>query len=225
MNQLSIRRTINAARHNLALFVVLFASVHALYSATNVQDVSALKPPPGTRVALIEFGDLECPACAQANPLLVAAADKYKVPLVRHDLLIPSHNWSRLAAINAYWFEAKKKGLGEEYRNQVFDNQLSIFNPVMLRQFTQSFAQSHGIALPFDMDPGSKLANAVEADNQLGRRTGVTQTPTLFIVTAGANGPHYQEVTDRSKLYQMLDEALAATESNAPGKSTTHKQK
>jgi hypothetical protein len=35
-----------------------------------VNDPSALKPPPGARVAIIEFEDLECPDCANANPLL-----------------------------------------------------------------------------------------------------------------------------------------------------------
>jgi protein-disulfide isomerase len=207
--------TIGSMSRNLAILAVLLFATQALHSAVTVQDASALKPPAGARVALVEFADLECPACAQVNPMLVAAVDKYKIPLVRHDLLIPSHNWSRTAAINAHWFELQKKGLGDEYRNQVFANQSSIFNPMMLRQFTQSFAQSHGITLPFDMDPGSKLANEVEADNQLSRRTGVTMTPTIFIVTTEASGPHYVEVVDHSKLFQMIDEALEKTKGAA----------
>lgn len=211
MKKLCARLSIGIVPRRLAIFAVLLAATQALHSATTVQDASALKLPAGARVALVEFADLECPACAQANPMLVAAADKYKIPLVRHDLLIPSHNWSRTAAINAHWFELQKKGLGDEYRNQVFASQSSIFNPMMLRQFTQSFAQSHGITIPFDMDPGNKLANEVEADNQLSRRTGVTMTPTIFIVTAGASGPHYEEVVDHGKLFQLIDEALEKT--------------
>jgi protein-disulfide isomerase len=228
MIKLSSRTTISAARRRIGFYAVFVACLlvapgHAVYAATTVQDASALKPPPGVRVALVEFSDLECPACGQANPSIVAAIAKYKIPLVRHDLLIPSHNWSRIGAINARWFDMQKKGLGEEYRDAVFANQSSIYNPVMLRQFTQSFAQSHGITLPFDMDPGSKLADAVEADNQLSRRTGITVTPTIFIVTAGPNGTHYDEVIDRSALYQMLDRAIAASSPSAPAKHAKHK--
>ena len=194
----------------LLALVVLVGSTQSLHAATVVKDNSALKPPPGWRIAIVEFDDLECPACAQANPLLMKAVAQYKIPWVRHSLLIPMHNWSRLAAINAHWFDEQKKGLGNEYRNEVFANQSSIFNPIMLREFTQKFAQQHGIQMPFEMDPQGKIANAVEADNQLSRRTGINQTPTIFIVTVDKGGRHYAEVTDHSKLYQMIDAALAS---------------
>ena len=223
MIEMKNRTNIGCTRRIFALLFVAFASMLTMHAATIVRDASALKPPPGARVAIVEFSDMQCPACAQANPLLVAAEAQYKIPLVRHDLLIPVHNWSRIAAINAHWFDTQGKGLGDEYRNQIFANQSSIFNPIMLRQFTQQFAQSHGIGIPFDMDPGGKLANEVEADNQLSRRTGITQTPTIFIVTAGPNGPHYEEVIDRNNLYQMIDEALAETKDAAPAKRARHK--
>jgi protein-disulfide isomerase len=194
----------------LMSLVVLLVAAQALHAATDVKDDSALKPPPGWRIAIVEFDDLQCPACSQTNPLLMAAVVQYKIPWVRHFLLIPMHNWSRNAAINAMWFEQQKKGLGNEYENQVFANQSSIYNPLMLRQFTEKFAQEHGIQMPFDMDPQGKLANAVEEDNQLSRRTGINQTPTIFIVTEDKGGKHYVEVTDHSKLYQTIDAALAS---------------
>ncbi len=192
------------------LLLVFLVSAQALHAATQVKDDAALKPPPGWRIAIVEFDDLQCPACAATNPLLVSAVAQYKIPWVRHDLLIPMHNWSRVAAINARWFDEQKKGLGSEYRNQVFANQSAIFNPLMLRQFTDRFAQEHGIQMPFDMDPQGKLANEVEADNQLSKRTGITQTPTIFIVTEDKGGRHYVEVTDHSKLFQTIDAALAS---------------
>jgi protein-disulfide isomerase len=186
-------------------------TAHAQATPINVLDNSALHPPPGARVAIVEFDDLQCPSCAAANPALKAAAAQYKIPWVRHDFLIPYHNWSRNAAIDARWFDEKSKGLGDEYRDQIFANQSSIYNPDSLFQFTQKFAQSHGIALPFAMDPQGKLAQAVDADNALGRRTGISSTPTIFIVTAGGNGPTYKQVLDPSKqLFTDIDQAMAS---------------
>ena len=86
--------------------------------AAQMHDTSALKPPPGARVAIVEFDDLECPACAHANPILKAAAAKYNIPWIRHDFLIPAHVWSRNAAIRARWFDTQSPKLGDEYRDE-----------------------------------------------------------------------------------------------------------
>jgi len=179
---------------------------------TPVHDPEALKPPAGARVAIIEFEDLECPDCAAANPLLMEATAKYGIPWVRHDFPLPFHNWSFQAAVYARWFDTKNKKLGDDYRDSVFAHQRSIETPAELTQFTESFAQSHGIALPFAVDPQGKLAAEVRADYALGRRIGIEHTPTIWVVTNGANGaPPFVEVVDRSRLYQLIDRALAET--------------
>jgi protein-disulfide isomerase len=179
-----------------------------------VLDASALHPPAGARVAIVEFDDLQCPACAMANPTLKAAAAKYNIPWVRHDFLIPYHNWSRIAAINARWFDLKSKGLGDEYRDEVFATQNSIYNPDTLAQFTQKFTQSHGVALPFAVDPQGKLASAVDADTELGHRMGIKSTPTIFIVTSGGKGaPYTQVMNPAQQLYTDIDQAIASTAS------------
>ena len=113
------------SRSNCAgLFLLLAAlavvpSARAQFSAPSpgiqVHDTSALHPPPGARVAIVEFMDMECPVCATTNPILETAAAKYKIPLVRHDFLIPYHAWSPIAAVNARWFDTKSKALGDEY--------------------------------------------------------------------------------------------------------------
>ena len=187
---------------------------------TPVSNASALHPPAGARVAIVEFDDLQCPSCAAATPTLMQAANTYHIPWIRHDFLIPYHNWSRNAAINARWFDSKSKALGDDYRNQIFANQPSIYNPESLRQFTEKFAQSHGVSIPFAIDPQGQFAAAVEADTNLGKSTGIKSTPTIFVVTAGSKGPPYIEVTDRSRLFQIIDQALADT---ASAKSATAK--
>lgn len=175
-------------------------------------DPSVLKPPPGARVAIVEFDDLQCPACAYMNPILKGAAAQYHIPWVRHDFLIPEHNWSRNAAIYARYFDARSKALGDEYRDQVFANQNSIYNPAMLGSFTQRFAQAHGIALPFQVDPQNRFAAEVQADDDLGKRLGITQTPTIYIVMSGVKGQSWIKVQNPEKdLYSDIDRALAET--------------
>lgn len=205
--------------------VLLVAAAGSLLGqATNVLDSSALHPPAGARVAIVEFDDLECPACAHANPILMAAVEKYHIPWIRHDLLIPFHVWSRNAAIYARWFDEKGHGLGDAYRNTVFANQNSIYNVPVLDQFTQNFARSHGIALPFNVDPQGKLAAEVDADNQLGRRTGVARTPTIFIVTSHSKGAPFIEVQNvDTDLYRTIDQALDDTRDAAPEHRGTRK--
>ena len=182
-------------------------------AGTQVHDPSALKPPPGAHVAIVEWEDMECPDCARANPLLREAAAKYNIPWVRHDFPLPFHAWSFNAAVNARWFDTKSKKIGDDYRDAVFASQVSITSQDVLAQFTQKFAQDHGVAFPFAPDPQGKLASEVKADYALGQRVGIEHTPTIWVVTANSKGAPFVEVVDRSKLYQLIDQALADTKS------------
>ena len=209
------RRRVAGLRFALALvpsMLLLAVGAHAQFGpppTTPVHDASALKPPAGAHVAIIEFEDLECPDCANANPLLKEAAAKYNIPWVRHDFPLPMHNWSFQAAVNARFFDTKNQKLGNDYRDAVFANQISIETPDDLRKFTEKFAASHGVALPFAIDPMGKLAQEVKADYALGQRIGIEHTPTIWIVTNATHAAPFVEVVDRSKLYQLIDAALA----------------
>jgi len=210
------------AHHLLALSALVLASAASSKSlaqfsppprGTQVHDPAALKPPAGARVAIIEFEDMECPDCARANPLLLEASTKYHIPWVRHDFPLPMHPWSFQAAVNARWFDTKSKALGDEYRNSVFANQPSITSTDVLVEFTQKFAQAHSIALPFAVDPQGTLAGLVKADYALGQRVGIEHTPTIWVATANSKGAPFVEVVDRSRLFQLIDQALADTAS------------
>jgi protein-disulfide isomerase len=198
-----------------AATLLVAAGANAQFAApaatTQVHDPAALKPPAGARVALIEFVDMECPDCGRANPLLKEAAAKYKIPLVRHDFPLAMHAWSFNAAVNARWFDTHSKALGDEYRDQIFANQASIVSPDLLLQFTHKFSASHGLTLPFAIDPQGKLAELVKADYALGQRIGIEHTPTIWVVTAHSKGAPFVEVVDRSKLFQLIDQAFADT--------------
>jgi protein-disulfide isomerase len=194
---------------SLAGTVILAAG--SLAHSQTASNQNALKPPPGAKVALVEFADLECPSCAHQNPVLKDAVTKYRIPWERHDFPIQYHHWSTQAAINARWFDTKSQKLGDDYRDAVFANQMSIETPDDLRSFTDKFAQQHGTALPFVIDPQGKFADAVKADYNLGVRLGVHQTPTVWVVTDKHGVANAVEVKDFNKLYEMLDEAEAET--------------
>ena len=199
-----------------------FAQFSGGAKTTPVGDASVLRPPAGARVAIFEFEDLECPDCARANPLLKEAAAKYNIPWVRHDFPLPFHAWSFQAAVNARWFDTKSKKLGDDYRDAVFANQPSIASLDDLRSFTEKFATDHKVAFPFAVDPQGKLAADVKADYALGQRIGIEHTPTIWVVTnRTGTAPPFVEVVDRTKLYDIIDQALAATKPTAPAHSTT----
>jgi len=202
-----------AATAALVLVPAARAQFNVPPAGTQVHDPAPLKPPAGAKVAIVEWEDMECPDCARANPLLKEAAAKYNIPWVRHDFPLAFHAWSFNAAVNARWFDTKSKKLGDEYRDAVFANQQSITTPDALAKFTQKFAQDRGIAFPFAVDPQGKLAAEVKADYALGQRVGIEHTPTIWVVTANSKGAPFVEVLDRSKLYQLIDQALADTKS------------
>jgi protein-disulfide isomerase len=200
---------------------IFVAAQYTPPASTHVLDGSPLKPPPGARVAIFEFGDLECPACAHANPILKKAAAQYKIPWLRHDFLIKGHVWSPQAAVNARWFDTKSKSLGDEYRDEVFASQQQIETRGDLNRFTEKFAQDHKISLPvMGVDPQGKLMDEVQADIALGNRVGIGKTPTIFIVVNTASGPRFFESRDPDRdLYDTIDEAMDVA---APVK-TAHK--
>ena len=192
--------------------LVAFATfAQAQSPTTQVHDPAALIPPAGARVAIIEFEDMECPDCANANPLLREAAAKYNIPWVRHDFPLSFHPWSFQAAVNARWFDTKSKKIGDEYRDAVFASQSSITSLDVLRQFTEKFAANHKLSLPFAMDPQGTLTAEVKADYALGQRIGIEHTPTIWVTTRQSKGAPFVEVVDRTRLFQLIDQALADT--------------
>ena len=199
-----------------AVLLALTAAVPARSFAQNsapagqgntFKDTSMVKPPAGARVAIYEFEDLECPACSHAFPIVHAAVDKYHIPLVRHDFPLPMHVWSRNAAVIARYIQDKISPKdAEDYRRVVFANQSSIATKDDLENFSRKWFQQHGKVMPFVIDPNGLFSAEVQADYTLGERIGLSQTPTIFVVTSKG----WTQVMDISLLYQTIDAALAA---------------
>jgi protein-disulfide isomerase len=174
---------------------------------TAFRDTSMLKPPPGVKVAVIEWEDLECPACRNAFPIVHSAIAHYHIPLVRYDFQIPGHIWSHEASIYARYIQDKiSPDMATDYRRQVFASQFRIASKDDLNQFTQQFMTSHGKQMPFVVDPTKQLEREVNADDALGQKLGLQETPTIVVVTPKG----WIQVRDVMDLYQAIDQAEAA---------------
>lgn len=172
------------------------------------KDTSLLKVPAGQRVAIYEFEDLECPACANAFPIVHAAIERYHIPLIRHDFPLQMHVWSRDAAITARYLQDKvSPQTAEQFRGDVFHSQANISSKDDLQSFTRKWFESHKLQMPFVMDPSGRFAAEVQADQTLGERVGLQHTPTIFVLYAKG----WVEVMDVKQLYSVIDNALAAS--------------
>jgi protein-disulfide isomerase len=193
-------------RFAIAATLLLSLPLRAFSQTGPYRDTSMLRAPAGVPVAIYEFEDLECPACAHAFPVVHTAIEKYKIPLIRKDFPLKMHIWSWDAAVIARYIQDKiSPQAAEDYRRAVFANQISIASKDDLNAFTQKYFQQHGRVMPFVVDPNGLFAAEVRADQALGERINLHQTPSIFIVTQKG----YTEVSDVSQLYAMLDTAIA----------------
>ena len=183
-----------------------------------------LRPPKGSKVAILVFEDLECPDCARAAPLLHEAAKTYNIPLVQFDFPLPQHPWSFEAAVNARYFDTKSAKLGDEYRLYIFKNQPFITKQ-NLRGYTERFAEQNKAAMPFVVDPSGDLAAKVKADYQLGQRLPIEHTPTIYVVSNSARGTPFVEVVDRSQLYQLIEQVMKQAGENPQEHKSASAQK
>lgn len=203
-----------------------FAVAALSITACAADDIS-LKPPPGARVAIVVFEDLECPDCSRAYPMVWDTANSHHVPVVLHDFpLIQIHPWAFDAAVYARYFDTKSEKLGNDFRGYIYSNQPQITKN-NLQQYASKFANDNKVPLPFAIDPDGKLKDKVNADRNLGMQMKLQHTPTIFVVGSGAATPAV-EVVDRSQLGQIVEDTLAKSppvKTATPAKSGTTKTK
>lgn len=198
-----------------------FASVGAAVAQTSLPpnqvdhftDTSMFKPPAGAKLAILEWEDLECPACAHAFPFVHTAVNQYHIPLMEYDFLIPGHMWSHQAALYARYLKDKvSPELATDYRRQVFAAQYRIASQDDLVNLTKQFFAQHGKQMPFVVDPTGQMEKEIQADVDLGKKMGLQFTPTIVVVT-----PHrWVQVKDVSQLDAAIDQAKQWVGEGAP---------
>ncbi len=174
------------------------------------------------KVAVIEFQDLQCPACAHAFPIVHQAVAHYNIPLIEKDFPLPQHAvlGSLDAAVWARYLQDKVSlKVADQYRGAFFAGQAGIQNKDDALSFTRRFFQSHGLQMPFVADPSGEMMKEVQADKTLGERIGISHTPTIIV----CNQHEWVQVTDVSQLYQTIDQIEAGAGSTAPAKAAVKK--
>jgi protein-disulfide isomerase len=199
-------------------------AVFALMVSAFAADGSSLKPPPGAKVALIVFEDMQCPDCARAYPVVWDAATAHKIPVVLHDFPLPNHNWSFRAAVLARYFDSKSQKMGDDYRGYIYKNQQQIVDEGSLQQYTQRFADDNKVPLPFNIDPDGKLTDKVKEDRLLGQKIGLEHTPTIFVVSNGGSSSPFVEVVNRDQLSQIIEDMQKKAGPATPAKSAPTKK-
>ena len=200
----------------LISLIAISASVSAFAA-----DASSLKPPPGAKVAVVVFEDLQCLDCSRAYPVIWEAANARKVPVVLHDFPLPMHNWAFEAAVWGRYFDKISLEKGNDFRKFIFANQAQITRD-SLSQWVQKFAASNQLPVPAAIDPDGKFAELVKADFALGQRIGVEHTPTIWVVgNGGVSQPLVEEVKDREKLGQMIEDMLSKAQPVSAAKNSS----
>ncbi len=179
----------------------------------NFRDTTILRPPAGSKVALIVFEDLGCPACARAHPIEMDVVKQTHVTLLRYDFPLEQHIWTFEGAVCArYVQETMGPQAADEFRSAVFKQQGMISGEDDIHRFLANWLEKHGRKMPAKIDPTGKLNKEVEADKELGLRLNVEWTPTVVVVTRN----NYQVVcgtkdgpNDPTKILEVVKAAMA----------------
>ncbi|HEY0215396.1 MAG TPA: thioredoxin domain-containing protein [Cellulomonas sp.] len=141
---------------------------------------------PAAPVTVTEFGDLECPYCRAAAPVLRDLVEESdgEVRLVwRHFPLFQVHPHALIAALAAE--AAAEQGLFWQMQQVLFDSQDHLTEPDL-----RAVGARLGLDPATVAGPGAqRFADLVEADYLAGLDLGIQGTPTLLVQGERYHGP------------------------------------
>jgi protein-disulfide isomerase len=154
-------------------------------------------------ITLVEYGDYQCPGCAQAYALVKNVQQELGSPfrfVFRHFPLRDIHPHAQRAAEAAE--AASVQGKFWEMHDMLFENQRALTD-----RHLRGYASDLGLdALRFDCELGARVhAKRVRSDVQNGVKSGVNGTPGFFV-----NGVRHDSVWDLPALLRTLQPLIAA---------------
>lgn len=171
-----------------------------------VRPDSPVRGPADAPVTIVEFADLQCPACQAAKPTILSVLEKYPTQaklVFRHFPLSSIHVHADRSALAAE--AAKNQGKFWEMYDKLYDtqDQWSALSKRKIGEFLQNIAKDSGLDLTkYDADAASSAARDIIArDLADGDALGVSATPTFFV-----NG---QQISGTSALESAVAAALA----------------
>jgi protein-disulfide isomerase len=153
-------------------------------------------------VELVEWGDFECPYCANAYPAVkeVRARLGDRVSFRwRHFPITSKHPHAEHAAEAAE--AARAEGLFDPMHDLLFANRTALGDDD-LRRYAEQIGMD-GERFAADLASG-RFASAVASDRREGDALGVRGTPTFFI-----GGERYEGFYDAESLFDALEDAGA----------------
>jgi protein-disulfide isomerase len=165
-----------------------------------------------SKVSLIEYGDFECPACAEYQPLVQQILSKYGDRIVFSFRNFPLYQIHPDAMISSQAAEAAGlQGKYWEMHDLLYTKQnewVTASPDAVVAKYFDGYAQSLGLDVAkFDTDINSNtVKNKVQKDLGTGNAAQIDHTPTYFInLTQIANPTSYAELSGE------LDAALASS--------------
>lgn len=147
--------------------------------------------PANPSVVIVEFGDLQCPACKRAQPTIEKLmADEPNAKLIFQQFpLTQIHKWAMVAAKyglcvakqnnDAYWKFIDAVYAHQDEMQQVAESQVSSQVVPKLKQYAGEAGVNADQAESCTADP--TIAAQIDASMKLGQQLDITGTPTLFI--------------------------------------------
>lgn len=186
---------------------------------SNVQPTNHIKGEGKSGVTLIEYGDFECSACWQYEPLLNELYEKYKkeiffqyrhFPLTQiHQNALAGHRAAEAASKQGKFWEMHDilflRAHQKDAEGKVRDTEWTLTNSPA--SFFEQYAQSLGLDIAkFKADMSSAEVNdLINADKDAGNKLGLTGTPSFIL-----NGKKIDSPRDLESFSKIIDEAIAA---------------
>lgn len=158
-------------------------------------------------VTLVEYGDFQCPACAQYHPIVEQVVEKYEGQIkfqFRNFPLVSIHP-NAFAAARAGEAAAQQGKFWEMY-DKLFNNQQDWSDSKNPREHFDNYAKQIGLDTEkFKTDFASSRTNdAINADISAAEKVGAQSTPTFVLDGKKINNPQ-PSVDAFSK---VIDEAI-----------------
>lgn len=154
--------------------------------AKPVTDIDHIWGNPNASIVLVEYGDLQCPHCGRAFPMVRQIKEEMKESvkfIFRHFPLTKIHPQAKPAAVATE--AASRQNRFWQMHDMIFENQKRLTNTALIEYAT---------ALALDLNKfaedisDEELHKKVDNDFMSGLRSGVNATPTFFI-----NGERFQQ--------------------------------
>jgi len=164
--------------------IVPFAADPFAYAREQLsKGTGVARGPANAALTIVEFGDLQCPSCKAAQPIIEKLiADNPNARFVFQNFPLPQHNWAARAALWADCAGRQNADAFWKWMPTVYAAQGDITLENVDQKLGELLGAAGGDVRVVEAcvaDPATK--GRVEESLQLGQRVEVTGTPTVFI--------------------------------------------